>query len=517
MTPSAEEKGTRFSIQLSESPGGSFNRLVIYDWFARGQGRVPPRDGNRVEILVDGEEAWGRVAEDLRGAEQTIQIATWMCRPDIELVRLEALAVANPEERTRHCLGEILEGCAEVGVRVKLLIWGLTYTPILDRWMRRWYWRGQDNIEVLEQDHKSLLGSHHQKTITIDGRVGYCGGMNLKENDWDTIAHLPHEPRRFPHSATSESRKLVASGAAQSPFAPRHDLLVRIEGPAVADLLDNFSQRWAQSVSDRRASWFPRVVDWLRRKLGNEPYANLPQAACSPCSVDQKVVQIVRTLPDQKQGILAAYERAIRNARRYIYIENQYFRSPLIGLALQSALRANPRLRLIVLVIPINGGKGSLIDPAAHWTAHTLEMIRKVRPAFQLTQCLIFSGQKDKPNKWIKLDVHAKIMVIDDLWLTVGSANINDRGFKTEGEINAVVLDKHLAANLRLRLMAEHLELQVDDPRLVDVDTAFDLWEQHATENPQRKKKAEMPVSRVHHFVQKGPRWNPFSIGSGIF
>jgi phosphatidylserine/phosphatidylglycerophosphate/cardiolipin synthase-like enzyme len=118
---------------------------------------------------------------------------------------------------------------------------------------------------------------------------------------------------------------------------------------------------------------------------------------------------------------------------------------------------------------------------------------------------------------WQEVDVHAKVMVIDDVWLTVGSANINDRGFKTEGEINAVVLDKGLAKDLRKRLMAEHLELAPEDPRLDDVDQAFDLWDEHGRENPKRKEREEDPLSRVHHFVQEGPPWPPLWVGSGVF
>src|SRR5690606_1854277 len=230
------------------------NRIVVYDWFTRGKDRAPPRGDNLVDVLVDGEAGWGRVADDLERAEREIQIATWMCRPNMELLRPPELALAEPDERARFRLGEILEGRAQAGVKVRLLIWGMLYTPILDRWMRRWYWRGRDNIDVLEQDHPSFIGSHHQKTITIDGEVGYCGGMNLKENDWDTIAHVPHEARRCPHASGPPQRRPIAARLETPPFAPRHDLIVRIEGPSVADLATNFADRWAQSLRARRRS-----------------------------------------------------------------------------------------------------------------------------------------------------------------------------------------------------------------------------------------------------------------------
>ncbi|MCA9711495.1 MAG: phosphatidylserine/phosphatidylglycerophosphate/cardiolipin synthase family protein, partial [Myxococcales bacterium] len=437
MSDEAPLEAVAFRVALAESREGPCSRIVIYDWFCRGEDRAPPRGGNTVEVLVDGEQGWGRVADDLEQAQREIQIATWMCRPDIELRRPLDLALAEPHARDHLRLGEILERRAARGAKIRLLVWGMAYTPILDRWMRRWYWRGRDGIDVLEQDHPSLIGSHHQKTLTIDGRVGYCGGMNLKENDWDTSAHRPYEPRRFPHGAGSGPRRRAAARMAAPPFAPRHDLIVRIEGPAVADLVDNFADRWGQSVAARRRSWAGRLVDWLRRTLGNDDYPAVPPAQALPPARGEHWVQVVRTTPGGEEGILGAYVRAIRNARRYVYIENQYFRSPIIGQELRDAIASNPRLRLAVVVRPVNGGRKSVFDPSGYWTAHTLQLIQQARPGFRLTVLQGWGRDADDRLVWQELDVHAKVMVVDDVWLTVGSANINDRGFKTEGEINA--------------------------------------------------------------------------------
>ncbi len=506
-----------FTVTLAESRDGPSNRIVLYDWFTRGEDRAPPRGGNRVEVLVDGEQGWGRVADDLEHAEEEVQIATWMCRPDIELRRPRELALAESSDRAHLRLGAMLERLASAGAKVRLLIWGMARTPVADRWMRRWYWRGCDNIDVLEQDHPSVIGSHHQKTITIDGTIGYCGGMNLKENDWDTIAHVSHEPRRFPHGTGPVARELTAARIDTPPFAPRHDLMVRIEGPAVGDLVDNFADRWAQSVEARRRSWVGRMVDWVRRSLGNGDYPEVEPAKALPGACGDHWVQVVRTMPGGEDGILGAYIRAIRNARRYIYIENQYFRSPIIGEELRNAIAANPRLRLAVVVRPVNGGRESWFDPSGYWTAHTLRLIQEARPDFELTMIYTWGRDVDDRLVWQELDVHAKVMVVDDLWLTVGSANINDRGFKTEGEINAVVLDKELAGDLRRRLMAEHLEIDPADDVLDDVDAAFDLWEEHGRLNPRRKALGDEPLSRVHHFVQEGLSRSPLGVGSGVF
>ncbi|HWB80708.1 MAG TPA: phosphatidylserine/phosphatidylglycerophosphate/cardiolipin synthase family protein [Nannocystaceae bacterium] len=506
-----------FKVELASSPDGARNRIVVYDWFTRDSGSSPPRGGNRIEALVDGEQTWTRVADDLDRAQSEVQIATWMCRPDMELRRPEELATSEPGARARFRLGEVLERLAHADVRVRLLIWGMAYTPIVDRWMRRWFWRGHDNIDVLEQDHPTLIGSHHQKTLTIDGRVGYCGGMNLKENDWDTTEHRAWEPRRFPHRADAHARADAVRHITLPPFAPRHDLMVRVEGPAVGDLLHNFAERWQQSLAARRQRFGARLVDALRRRLGGDPAPVLPAPASEQPRAGEQWVQIVRTQPGGEAGILRAYYRAIYNARRYIYIENQYFRSPDIGLALAQALAANPRLRIIVVVWPINEGAVSFVDPSGYYTAQTLQAIRRARPDFELTRLLVTADDAGGERHWLPVDVHAKVMIIDDVWITVGSANINDRGFKTEGEINAVVLDELVATDLRKRLMAEHLGLSPDDPVLDDVDRAFDLWNFHGHENPRLRALEREPLSRVHYFVQDAQDRPPLGVGSGIF
>jgi phosphatidylserine/phosphatidylglycerophosphate/cardiolipin synthase-like enzyme len=509
--------GIELKVALADSPDAPPNRVVIYDWFTRVG--TPPRAGNDVELLVDGEAAWSRVFQDLSTAQTTVQVATWMLRPDIELIRPEALALAEPAEREQYRFGDLIERLADKGVHVRLLIWGMTYTPIFNKWLRRWFWTAPPHIELLEQDHPKLIGSHHQKTFTIDGRVGYCGGMNVKENDWDTIEHRVYDPRRNPHDSDAEFRKAVQDGRERTKFKPRHDLNMRIEGPAVHDLMTNFQSRWNQSLRVRQSSFLSRMVDKVRVWFGNQPQTFMGPPEPDQADMGERWVQIVRTMPHGEEGILDAYKRAIANARRYIYIENQYFRSPIIGDAIARAVARNPALRLAVVAWPINDGEVSK-DPSGYWTAHTQDAIRKVRPSFRLTRVMMHDPTaKEVEERFVQIDVHAKVMIIDDVWVTIGSANINDRVFKYEGEINAVVLDKEQVRDLRLRLMAEHLEVPMDqaEAELGDIDKAFNLWEAHGEANPACRKGGSAPQSRVHHFLQKAGAEPPFGVGSGVF
>ncbi len=509
-----------FRVKLRDSPDDEPLTIVIYDWFT--QEGSPPRAGNKAEVLVDGAQTWAYVHSDMQAAKKDIRIATWLCRPDMELLRPEQFGVTEPFEREHYRFGQLLDEKAQQGVIARVLLWGMTYTPILNRWLRKWHWTPDDRIELMEQDHPLLIGSYHQKTMTIDGCIGYCGGMNIKENDWDTIDHPVFDPRRNPHRTKKAYRLLVRDKKRPTKFPPRHDLTVRFEGPVVRDLSANFIERWNQCVCAQRTTLLGRIWIWLRRHLGYEPAHRLlpiPEPEIPPAPAGEKLVQIARTTPCGEEGILDLYRRAIGNARQYIYIENQYFRSPTLAEALRNACEKNPQLHLIAVVWPINNGKKSFFNPSSYWTAHTQDIIRQARPNFQLTRLLSVDQDAAGRIQYVSVDMHAKVMIVDDEWLTVGSANINERGFKYEAEINAAILDKKTARDLRSRLMAEHLKIPADEAqsKLGDIDSAFKLWEEHCAANQQARAEGRMAASNVHHFDQKAFKFWGHLVHKGLF
>jgi phosphatidylserine/phosphatidylglycerophosphate/cardiolipin synthase-like enzyme len=73
--------------------------------------------------------------------------------------------------------------------------------------------------------------------------------------------------------------------------------------------------------------------------------------------------------------------------------------------------------------------------------------------------CLVASAEIDGAELYRPIYVHAKVTIIDDLWSTVGSANLNNRGMRDDTEMNVATLDAELARGLRMLLWAEHLEL----------------------------------------------------------
>ena len=179
--------------------------------------------------------------------------------------------------------------------------------------------------------------------------------------------------------------------------------------------------------------------------------------------------KVYRAVPRGDFRILESYVRALRSAQRFIYLENQFLWSPEISSILADKLRNPPRddFRLLV-VLPAKPNSGG--DDTRGVLG---ELIEADGDAGRLLACTLFAraGRVADP-----IYVHAKIGIVDDEWLTVGSANLNEHSLFNDTEMNIVTHDPAIARQTRLRLWAEHLELTADhvdgDPaRVID-----DLW-----------------------------------------
>ena len=207
-----------------------------------------------------------------------------------------------------------------------------------------------------------------------------------------------------------------------------------------------------------------------------------PQA--SPLESDS-LIQIARTIPEHTysflpriiRGISQLYANALSNAQHFIYLENQYFwlhayygiDIPFLGRdspemernirELGSALR---RDATIAFVLPDHPNVGRAFTDAA-LTRLLDEAPEAVTQGRLQIFCLATSTNIDGVEHYRPIYVHAKVAIIDDLWSTVGSANLNNRGMRDDTEMNVATLNAELARDLRLLLWAEHLGLLSQD------------------------------------------------------
>jgi len=463
---------------------------LSHEWFA-DSGSVPAR--NRAEFFVSGEELYASLAQDLEAATVSIHATTWWWQSNFELRRPPDHPFLSEEERWGNTAMAILLSRPQAFKRVIVgrftseTAAGMAYVNT-DSLLRSRALDPSDNFEVMIQgnptpvplndlyipvDHplpyaarllevrpevadwsfvgtQSVLAplatieaaSWHQKAWTIDGRIAYITGMNVKSTDWDTADHGTFEPRRMKFKSTAEERQAVVDRLAFPDLGPRKDAGVRLEGPA-GHALD----------SVLRARW-----EWGRGgdALFHEYASPFPTLAVPAEAADGVPAQVVATMPEPfgERSILESHRKAIRNAESLIYIEDQYFRIPMLLPEFEESLSAHPGLRIVVVTKPV-----SLADGARKWTVEMDQAMRKLAgERYLLLQARSFDAEGTADGEsgplFSDMDVHTKLVIVDDCFLTVGSANKNNRGMLYEGELNAVVLDAQFVTQVRARHFA---------------------------------------------------------------
>jgi phosphatidylserine/phosphatidylglycerophosphate/cardiolipin synthase-like enzyme len=398
-----------------------------------------PRPGCSLEVLIDGAEALPRIAHELQQARSHVYLAGWFFSPEFDMTR-------NQEpSRVRDVLADLAER-----VDVRVLTWAGAPLPLF-RPSRKIVRRMRDNlcrgtrIRCALDARERPMHCHHEKTIVIDDRIAFVGGIDLTLDNGD----------RF------DSSEHVARGS-----VGWHDVASKLEGPAVADLAGHFRMRWHEVTGERLAG----------------PEAQLDASA------GQHTVQIARTIPERvyeavphgEFGILESYLAAVRSAQTLVYLENQFVWSPEIARALCDKLRNPPsdefRLVLVLPAHPNTGGED---------TRGTLgELIEADAGRGQVVACSLYARRGPVADP---VYVHAKVGIVDDRWLTLGSANLNDHSLFNDTEVNVVTLDPALVRATRLRLWAEHLECTIDEAshdttRLVD-----ERWKPISAEQLERR------------------------------
>jgi phosphatidylserine/phosphatidylglycerophosphate/cardiolipin synthase-like enzyme len=269
---------------------------------------------------------------------------------------------------------------------------------------------------------------HHEKLVIVDGTVAFVGGIDLTDLGGDRYDASPHPGGR-------------ALGW--------HDVLARLSGPTVADVASHFALRWEATTGER-----------------------LPAIATPPPAGTSRV-QLVRTVPEHTYralprgdfSVLETYVAAFRNAHRLIYIENQFLWSTEVVAVLAEVLRRPPaddfRLCIVLPTHPNNGNDD---------TRGQLGVLREADRHGRLLAGTIGPPNGNRPGVY----VHAKVCVVDDAWLTVGSANLNEHSLFNDTEVNLVTDDATLARHVRERLWSEHLgeECAGRDP----IDVVETLW-----------------------------------------
>lgn len=448
------------------------------DWFLPAAER-PWTSGNLVTPHVHGANYFARLREIVAATRSGDRIFLTDWRGDVD----ERLTKDGPT------VGELLASAGRRGVEVRALLWR-SHPGRLNSEENNHLGAiiNESGGEALFDERVRRGGSHHQKLFVVrrKGRpeddVAFIGGIDLCHGRRDDAAHAG-DPQAPPLDERYGSTP------------PWHDATAEIRGPAVAHLLDTFAERWDDPTPlDHRNPY--RLV--MQRLAGMPRHPEpLPERWEPPPTAGPHQVQILRTYPAKRpaypfapegeRSIARAYARAFKRARRLIYIEDQYFWSDVVATTLAEALRRAPELQVIAVVprYPEEdsrfGGPPMIFGQRQAWD-HLREAGGDRFAMFDLENA---AGTP--------IYVHAKVCVVDDQWMTVGSDNLNLRSWTHDSELTCAVVDPDgmLPGSLRTSMWAEHLGLPLDDPRLSDLSGGLALWAE----------RVGAPGSRISHHV----------------
>lgn len=455
-------------------------RLRPSDWFTTQQAEfsmafpdTPGRRslsrytrGNKVTALIDGTEYFGDLSGELTSVLAEISahsgtteyfwhVAGWGMETGVQI--------------TNRILHDYLESLRPA---IVLLLWdnGYPFGDIKDKTKEAYELiAASAPTRALLDGKNHPLAAIHMKVVTIKkptGLIAYCGGMDLVTS-------------RLTDKAHENSRR---TGRGFYGFLGQHDVQMKVQGPAASELDLVLYQRWADQRGDDGV--FPPPTQDNTR-------------------VGSQVVQVARTVPrifttggaggvtflsfakDGDYTIRNTLLSALIRARQYIYIEDQYFTEGAIKDAVLSSLRNGLGFAVIVLPSVAFHRDVEVPNPTVE-DKKPDELARELSEQFpdQVRVCYLENTSGEQ------IYVHAKVQIVDDVFVSCGSANLDVLGlavnplYPTSQECNIMVVDesvteqgsREFVRDVRMKLWAEHLGLKENDPTLLDPTAAFERY-----------------------------------------
>jgi phosphatidylserine/phosphatidylglycerophosphate/cardiolipin synthase-like enzyme/uncharacterized membrane protein YdjX (TVP38/TMEM64 family) len=413
---------------------------------------------HRFAPLLDGIEYFAAVRRALLAARRQVWVLGWEIHSEIDLLRGEAAEEAKeagePPVRLADLLMHLVEERPELHVRLQ--IWEGASLFAAERQhlprMKR-PWADHPRIELVWDEGAPALASRHQKVVVVDDRVAFAGGMDLTRRRWDAHEHRPGDRRRRP------------PGLIPRLAAPYHDLMTVSDGAAARALGDLVRERWRQATGqvidppapagaasatgagddadDASPGGMHKGVDCAPRDRDDDPAADAWPDDVEP-ALRQRELAIAVTEPETDPSggrgeVKATFLAQVAAARRLIFVESQYFTAGAVADALASRL-AEPDGPEVVLILP--WGCPQRIQAMAHdpHRDRLLEQLREVAPdgRFGVYWVTRDGPEPDQPHD-ASVYVHAKLLVVDEALLRIGSANLNNRSMHLETECDLFI------------------------------------------------------------------------------
>lgn len=398
-------------------------------------------NADRASFLIDGADYFAALREAMKNAQHAIYILGWDINSQLEMVR------NNEDDGYPNQLGAFLNALAQQKqhLNVYILNWdfAMLYAPSRE-WLPiyQFDWKTHSRVQFCLDDHLPSGASHHQKMVIIDDALAFIGGLDLTMGRWDTSDHLHDNPRR----------DRIDDKIAR----PFHDVQVMLEGDVALALAELARERWQVATT--------KTLQPVDRKQPSELWPSAVSADMKNVAVGLARTRCAYEQLTEVREIQQFYLDAIQSAKHYIYIENQYFTVPSIAEAFQNSLKKEQGPEIVIVQPKATDG----------WMSQLTMDVLRTRLIKQLQQNDRYKRLKafypDGPGlSENPINVHAKIMIVDDTLVTVGSANLNNRSMGLDIECN-IAIDatsddalQQSIAGFHHRLLAEHLASTPED------------------------------------------------------
>ncbi len=392
-----------------------------------------------------------------------------------------------------------------------------------------------DKVYKRQAHALELAATHHQKTVLIDyakpSARGFVLEHNMLDNYWDKSTHEPINEQDFEYSNTRRNA------------GPLQDVSSFVRGELLYEINENFCQSWKDTKEDLKKV----------RKKSKEDFRISDEG--------QLYIQALRTYDEGNvEDIKELYLQNIKQTTSFIYTENQYFRwTPLVEefkKYWEENMKPNCRMTPIYWFVVTNSSNAGLGDGTAN-TDRMLTVLgrRDVMPNVALArdeeiqqkykQYKSENGINNKSNelgenddfieemfedvsetvgikthvcvlsamgskKWEEVYVHSKVTIINDVFLTMGSANINTRSMQADTEFNIAMEHGEKVKQLRKDLWGLHsdndIKLNPENMYLnTEAEIAFDAWGEQLKLNTTEKKQGKNPFMPLTPFLRMDP------------
>ncbi len=351
------------------------------------------------------------------------------------------------------------------------------WMSVLDRYLDRLPPSARDNLQYVVSLHSATygvtraifagrssvhIGSHHQKFMVVkrgEETVAFCGGLDI------------------------ESRKTPAKWS-YGGLVGWHDLHVKLRGPIARDFEKEFALRWnreagSSTVAPPTSVWsgyatLPVPVAPVDGEIDAEPARRQEDVQMERTVSSDATFQAFTTNQDNNREV---YKRIVGAARSFVYFENQYFRSLDLADWIVAQARAIPSLPVIIVVMSPSSNDDKDDEVTQEGTHLQHEFFDRVTNALGARAAIYTMANRS---------VHSKFLLADDRYMTIGSANANERSFQLDSELNVAVDDAKLTTSFRKRLWAHNLGLTEAAVGAWSVGDFIAQWEAVASANDAR-------------------------------